>query len=111
MFKDYGASSLQPWLCSEVKCSRPKTTKALTLYPKRLMLAENSNTPDFKHKVTRKALWLDGWSTPSWVKEELLVSSGGKSQSQMDKLIRDTQDVACLDRYNEKGLVRSVVCH
>eukprot|EP00250_Pteridium_aquilinum_P032809 c468_g1_i1 orf=3-389(-) len=27
--------------------------------------------PDFKHKATMESLWVDDWSTPSWVSEEL----------------------------------------
>ncbi|KAJ7540618.1 hypothetical protein O6H91_10G023300 [Diphasiastrum complanatum] len=27
--------------------------------------------PDFKHKITREGLWVDGWLNPSWVKEKV----------------------------------------
>jgi hypothetical protein len=30
-------------------------------------------SPDFKHKVTKKALWVDDWSTPPWVKRMLKI--------------------------------------
>ncbi|KAG0592855.1 hypothetical protein KC19_1G285400 [Ceratodon purpureus] len=30
----------------------------------------NPRAPDFKHKVTGEALWIDGWYTPEWVKEK-----------------------------------------
>lgn len=29
---------------------------------------KNSRAPDFKHKESRKALWIEGWFTPSWVR-------------------------------------------
>ena len=28
---------------------------------------KNPRAPDFKHKVTRQALWIDNWQTPEWV--------------------------------------------
>ena len=27
----------------------------------------NPRAPDFKHKRTRRALWIDNWETPDWV--------------------------------------------
>ena len=32
----------------------------------------NLRAPDFKHRVSKKALWVDGWYTPKWAKERLL---------------------------------------
>jgi hypothetical protein len=32
---------------------------------------ENPRALDFKHKVTKRALRVDGWYTPSWVRERL----------------------------------------
>ena len=29
---------------------------------------KNSRSPDFRHKLTRKALWIDNWFTPDWVR-------------------------------------------
>ena len=29
----------------------------------------NPRAPDFKHRVTRKALWIDGWYTPRWARD------------------------------------------
>jgi hypothetical protein len=29
----------------------------------------NPKAPDFKHKVTGRTLWIQGWYTPLWVKE------------------------------------------
>jgi hypothetical protein len=29
---------------------------------------KNLKAPDFKHKVTKRALWIDGWYTLAWVK-------------------------------------------
>jgi hypothetical protein len=28
----------------------------------------NVKAPDFKHKVTKRALWINGWYTPEWVR-------------------------------------------
>ena len=28
---------------------------------------KNPRAPNFKHKVTRQALWIDNWQTPEWV--------------------------------------------
>ena len=30
----------------------------------------NTRSPDFKHKRLKKALWIDGWYTPGWVKSK-----------------------------------------
>lgn len=32
----------------------------------------NPKAPDFKHRTTKRALWVDGWYTPKWVKDRLL---------------------------------------
>ena len=37
----------------------------------------NSRAPDFRHKVTRQALWVDGWYTPEWIKERLRYGGDG----------------------------------
>lgn len=29
----------------------------------------NPRAPDFKHRVSKKALWIDGWYTPGWARE------------------------------------------
>ena len=29
----------------------------------------NPRAPDFKHRVSKKALWIDGWYTPRWARE------------------------------------------
>ena len=29
---------------------------------------KNPRAPDFKHKLTRRALWIDNWQTPEWVR-------------------------------------------
>jgi hypothetical protein len=33
----------------------------------------NPKAPDFKHKVTRRALWIDGWYIPEWMKDRFLA--------------------------------------
>lgn len=57
-----------------------------------LFLQRNPKSPDFKHKFTRKALWVDGWSTPSWVKATL---SEGKLQSH----VGHSQETPLWNRY------------
>ncbi|KAJ7571470.1 hypothetical protein O6H91_01G164100 [Diphasiastrum complanatum] len=45
--------------------------------------------PDFKHKITREGLWVDGWLNPSWVYEKMAslalehVQSGDGSRSRV----------------------------
>ena len=29
----------------------------------------NPRAPDFRHKKSKRALWIDGWYSPDWVKE------------------------------------------
>ena len=29
---------------------------------------KNPRAPDFKHKLTRRALWIDNWQSPEWVR-------------------------------------------
>ena len=31
-------------------------------------IRKNPRAPDFKHKVTRQALWINNWQTPEWVR-------------------------------------------
>jgi len=40
----------------------------------------NAKYPDFKHKMTQKALWLDDRQTPPWVEAELAVMAPGTIQ-------------------------------
>ncbi|KAJ7570437.1 hypothetical protein O6H91_01G119900 [Diphasiastrum complanatum] len=40
----------------------------------------NASYPDFKHKATRDALWVDGRSTPQWVRGKLAALSPGTLQ-------------------------------
>lgn len=28
----------------------------------------NPRAPDFKHRITRQALWIDNWQTPAWAR-------------------------------------------
>jgi hypothetical protein len=49
----------------------------------------NPKSPDFKHKVTKKALWVDDWSTPPWVKGMLkLPSHVGYHTSDSQKIVQ-----------------------
>lgn len=64
----------------------------------------NSKLPDFKHKATKEALWVDGWSTPPWVKARL---TQGKLQSRVDFHTNDSQETAQPNRYwHEHGTLR-----
>ena len=54
----------------------------------------NSRSPDFKHKVTKKVLWIDGWYTPAWVKQRF-----DKLQSHVGYRSRDSQGTAQPNRY------------
>lgn len=36
-------------------------------------LQRNPKAPDFKHKDTGEALWIEGRSTPSWVNSQLEI--------------------------------------
>jgi hypothetical protein len=33
----------------------------------------NPKAPDFKHKVSKRALWIEGWFTPDWVRNKFRV--------------------------------------
>ena len=54
----------------------------------------NTGSPDFKHKVTKKVLWIDGLYTPAWVKLRF-----DKLQSQVGYRSRDSQGTAQRTRY------------
>ena len=58
----------------------PSGFPALTILLKLWWLQSNPKSPDFKHKVTRKVLWVDGWSNPPWVKVMLKSVTQGKLQ-------------------------------
>jgi hypothetical protein len=34
----------------------------------------NPKAPDFRHKVSKRALWINGWFTPDWVRGRFGVS-------------------------------------
>jgi pentatricopeptide repeat protein len=45
----------------------------------------NPGSPDFRHKARRKALWVDGWSTPQWaILGELQPPFGHRTQGPQD---------------------------
>ena len=58
----------------------PSEFQALTMQLESWWLQSNPRSPDLKHKVTRKALWVDGWSNPPWVKAMLKSVTQGKLQ-------------------------------
>jgi hypothetical protein len=59
----------------------------------------NPKSPDFKHKVTKKALWVDGWSTPPWVKAALILVTQSKLPSHVGYHTSDSQKIAQPNRY------------
>jgi hypothetical protein len=48
-WKDYFANPIQWWDNRGSKC--------------------NPKAPDFKHRISKSTLWIDGWHTPKWVKD------------------------------------------
>ena len=54
----------------------------------------NAGSPDFRHKVSKKVLWIDGWYTPAWVKLRF-----DKLQSHVAHRSRDCQGTAQPSRY------------
>jgi len=55
----------------------------------------NPKSPDYEHKVTMKALWVDGRSTPAWVRAMLklltlseLPSRGGYHSNDFQEIVR-----------------------
>lgn len=45
----------------------------------------NPGSPNFRHKARRKALWVDGWSTPQWaIQGELQPPVGHRAQGPQD---------------------------
>ena len=54
----------------------------------------NSGSPDFRHKVAKKVLWIDGWYTPAWVKLRF-----DKLQSHVGYRSRDSQGSGHRKRY------------
>jgi len=59
----------------------------------------NPKLPDFKHKVTKKALWVDVWSTPPWVKAMLKLVTQRKLPSPVGYHTSDSQEIVQPDRY------------
>ena len=55
-------------------------------------LQRNPGSPDFRHKVSKKALWIDGWSTPPRVKAVLKLVTEGKLQPPIDYRTKDSED-------------------
>jgi hypothetical protein len=53
----------------------------------------NPKAPDFKHKSTQEALWINSWNNPPWVEQQLAVlqekhaQHGDSQNSSKDKKI------------------------
>ena len=43
-------------------------------------LQRNPKYPDFKHRRTREALWMDDWSNPPWVNSKLIALAVSEGQ-------------------------------
>ncbi|KAG0598383.1 hypothetical protein M758_12G068300 [Ceratodon purpureus] len=56
---------------------------------------KNPRAPDFKHKATGKALWVDGWYTPAWVKARLKANPMTQGYE-----AKDSQGAAQPNRHN-----------
>ncbi|KAJ7561018.1 hypothetical protein O6H91_03G010900 [Diphasiastrum complanatum] len=68
----------------------------------------NFGHPDFKHKKSREALWIDAMATPEWVKVELAIIKPGTIQSSMfswniklGRYVKDGQDQKALELYRQ----------
>lgn len=53
----------------------------------------------YKHKVTREALWVDGWSTLPWVKDVLKSVTQGSLQSHVGYDTSASADSGHRNRY------------
>ncbi|KAG0607081.1 hypothetical protein M758_8G001900 [Ceratodon purpureus] len=86
VWKEYFADPLQ-WWDNRVDKMHPKS-------------------PDFKHKVTKKALWVDGWSTPPWVKVALKLVTLSKLPSHVGYHSSDSQKIVQANRLPEGNFGR-----
>jgi len=59
----------------------------------------NPKSPDYKHKVTMKALWVDGWSNPAWVRAMLKLLTLSKLPSRGGYHTNDSQEIVRPNRY------------
>jgi hypothetical protein len=57
---------------SDEECWRDYFVSPLNWWDNR-MNKQNPKASNFKHKVTRMALWIDGWFAPQWVKDRFLI--------------------------------------
>ena len=62
-------------------------------------MQRNSKAPDFKHKDTGEALWIEGWNNPSWVKSQLAVLDA-KMNSVRDQNDGTLEDYVASDDYS-----------
>ncbi|KAJ7514776.1 hypothetical protein O6H91_23G058700 [Diphasiastrum complanatum] len=65
-------------------------------------IKKSPNYPDYKHKSTHEALWIEGWLNPPWVEEKIAsmalsqIQSGVGSRSRMPDSLRNGDDVSKL---------------
>jgi len=59
----------------------------------------NPKSPDFKHKVAKEALWVDGWSTPPWVKAMPKLVTLSNLPSHVGYHTSDSQEIVQPNRY------------
>lgn len=57
----------------------------------------NPKLPDFKHRRTREALWIDGLANPPWVKSKL-IAMGQRAQSPVGSDVQVPFGVVTPDR-------------
>jgi len=62
----------------------------------------NPKSPDFKHKVTKEVLWVDGWSTPPWVKAMLKLVTQSNLPSHFGYRNIDSREILQPNRYENE---------
>lgn len=75
------------------------TAGCFNLYVRIFCMQKNPKGPDFKHKQTGEALWIESYSSPSWVMSQLdaldkKTKSAGASKSWSDKTSFDEDDLS-----------------
>ncbi|CAM6096132.1 unnamed protein product [Calypogeia fissa] len=91
------------------------TSKASIIDPVKMIRTDlrKPRAPQFKHKITRKALWVDGWSSLPWVKARLKMITQGRLQSRASYGTRDfSQDTAlddCSRHMHSSGTTREAI--
>ena len=69
----------------------------------------NPKSADFKHKVTKKMLWVDDWSTPPWVKAMVKLVALSKLSSGGGYHTNDSLEIVQPNRYWQEHELSSFV--